>query len=325
MSLAALSLALGDRRDYLPFSEFHRAAPLSIGAELTSTWSVALVKTSVAVMLMRLRPTQGWTWFLYAVVGVQLLTAAFVTIMQTTRCIPIEALWEPTIAGKRCWGVAAFKASLTATSIIVIATDVVFALIPLTFLHHIRAAPSSRAAIGVLMSLGLFASAASVVKTYYVQTFDETGDVAGEGMSICLWASIEAQVGITAACVPCLRATFLRCLGRTHLRHTAPAPASLSSDHSSSPSERRPWQGRLRPISSTLRPNTGEPCGFGLSHTQAAARAVATQSDERILIPYYRETECKPSIKGTYNSTFDASMREEGSSPVDRPGQKPVL
>jgi hypothetical protein len=200
--------------DCLPFSNFRNLAPLSVGVELTSTWAVALIKTSIALLLMRLRPTTGWRYFFYIILAIQFVTAAFVSVMYLTRCIPIEALWTSTITDKRCWGNAAFQTSLTVTSIIVISTDVIFALLPLSFLHHIHVSQRDRSVIGLLMALGLFASAASVVKTIYVHQFDEGGDFPGKGLSICLWGSIEVQVGIIAACIPCVRAVFLRFLNR---------------------------------------------------------------------------------------------------------------
>ena len=314
VAVAALSIPLRDQRDYVPFSEFDRLSPLSIGTEVMSTWSVALVKTSIAFMLMRLRPTRVWSQFLYAIVAVQLLTAVFITIMQSTRCIPIQALWTPTITGKWCWGEVAFKVSMTVTSIIVIITDVIFTLIPITFLHHVRATPGHRAVIGILMSLGLLASAASIVKTYYVQAFNETGDLVGDGLSICLWASIEAQVSITAACVPRLRAAFLRFLGRIHLHHTAPVPSSPSSVN-----WQRQRQDRLRPISSSRRLDAAGPSDFALSRMPAAG-ALANQSDERVLIPHYADAQGKPTWEGTGSLASDASVQDEDLSPVVGPG-----
>ena len=218
-----VSPILWTRPQFLPFSYINQTAPLSLVAEITSTWSVALVKISIAIMLLRLQRTRNWALFLYTIIGIQFIIAAFVTIIQTTRCIPITALWDPTSAPetRRCWGEANFKASLTAASILIILTDVIFALIPLTFLHHVRRSLRDRLIIGFLMSLGLFASAAAVVKTIMVQRFNQADDPAGHGMSIALWASIEAQVGIIAACIPCLRAAFLRFLGRVGIRTAA--------------------------------------------------------------------------------------------------------
>jgi hypothetical protein len=212
--IATVSPILTFHREFLPFDSIAKVAPLTMVAEIATSWSVALVKTSIALMLVRLQQSRAWTHFLYTVIGVQVVTAVLVTIMHTTRCIPIEAIWNPTITDKWCWSPEAFKVTMTVASALVIATDVVFSLIPLTFLHHIRRSIPHRVVIAILMSLGLVASAASAVKTVMVYQYDQTGDPSGSGMAIALWASIEAQVGIIAACIPCLRAVFLRLLSR---------------------------------------------------------------------------------------------------------------
>jgi hypothetical protein len=199
----------------MPFAIIGRNAPMTIIAEVFTTWCVALVKISIAVMLVRLkRNSKGWARFLYALIGLQVLTAVFVTVLHCTRCIPTEAFWNPHIVNKWCWSAEAFKITMTAASAIVIVTDVIFSLIPLTFLHLIRRTVVHRVIIGGLMSLGLLASSASVVKTIKVHRFDAGGDASGNGIDIALWASLEGTVGIIAACLPCLRGPFLRLLSR---------------------------------------------------------------------------------------------------------------
>jgi len=200
--------------EYMPFTIIGKNAPLTMTAEVFTSWSVAMVKTSIALMLVRFQQSKAWSRFFHAIIALQILTAVFVTIVQSTRCIPTEAVWNPHIIEKWCWSPDGYKITMTVASSIVIITDVIFALIPLTFLHHIRRSLPHRVIIGLLMSLGLFASAASVVKTIMVHRFDISGDTAGNGISIALWASLEAIIGIIAACIPCLRAAFLRLLSR---------------------------------------------------------------------------------------------------------------
>lgn len=213
---------IATRPKVLLFENLVRSAPLTIVSQITSSWSVALTKTSIALLLMRLQQARGqqvrgWTIFLYAIISVQIGAAIFLTILHTTRCIPLEGIWRPGVQA-RCWSPRAFKLIITHASSMVVATDVVFALIPLTFLHHIRSTLLHRVVIAVLMSLGLLASSASVVKTVLTHRFDETADASAKGLEIAIWASVEAQAGIIAACIPCLRAPFMRLLERIGLR-----------------------------------------------------------------------------------------------------------
>lgn len=285
--IASVSPLLGTTRPaFLPFSYINQAAPLSLVAEVMVTWSVALLKTSIAIMLLRFqRAHRGWAIFLKCMIGLQLVTAVFITIVQTTRCVPINALWDLTVTASHCWGEDAFKPSLTAASIVVILTDVTFALIPLTFLSQVRRSLRDRLIIGSLMSLGLVASAASVVKTVMVQRFDQAEDPSGHGMSIALWASIEAQIGIIAACIPCLRAAFLRLLGRMGIR-TLHAPTTGAGSKSAGggnaglgPSSKGHHQiNNARSVRLTSRTRGGD--AFDNAHRTMSTRIVAGGGEE---------------------------------------------
>ncbi len=273
----------GSRPDSVPFSLILQVAPLSVVAEITTTWSVALLKTSIAVMLLRFQHVRSWMWFLYFIMGLQIVTAVYVTIMQSTRCMPLHDLWDPTIPDdlKHCWGLDAFKVSMTVTSVLVILTDVIYATIPLTFIRHIRRSALHRLIIGFLLSLGLFASAASIVKTVVIHRFGQTNDPSGDGMAIALWASIEAQVGIIAACIPCLRGPFIRLLGRL----------GISTEYSSSAiDDDSAWPGQSQAVgnmtSRSVRNHVDAERGdFGGSRP-ATRRTVKDSDEDSIMVPF---------------------------------------
>lgn len=257
LSLTDVSLIIASVADnlatpppsFMSFEAIAKKAPMTMAAEVFTQCSVALIKTSIALMLVRLQNTKSWTRFLYAIIALQMLTAIFVTIVQCTRCIPTEAFWNEDIVDKWCWSHDAFKITMTVASSVVIFTDVIFSLIPLTFLHHIRRSAPHRVVIGLLMSLGLLASAASVVKTVMVHRFDVGGDASGNGIAIALWASLESVVGIIAACLPCLRGAFLRLLHRLGIytefasrvvEDSSTWPATLPAAEQSSKFEQNP-------------------------------------------------------------------------------------
>ncbi|SPO01766.1 uncharacterized protein DNG_04439 [Cephalotrichum gorgonifer] len=217
--------------DIIPASVLRTLAPLSVVSALLSTWAVALIKTSIAVMLLRFQKTKVWEISLYILIALQVIVAVFLTILQTTRCVPINANWDPTVPNARCLGDNAFRISLTVGSVIVIATDVILSLMPIAFLRNMRHPLRDRIVIGGLMSLGVVASAASVVKTVVIQKYsrDPRDDPIGTGIAISLWASIEEQLGIIAACVPCLKAFSHRLLARMGLASSYKARRSFGS------------------------------------------------------------------------------------------------
>jgi len=196
------------------------SAPLSLASEVMSALSVPLIKISVAIMLLRLLRGKYWKRFLYVIIAVQVVMAVFVTLMQTTRCVPIKGLWDPAITDKKCWSEHAFRVSLSFTSVVTILTDVILSLIPLTFILNIKRPLRERLMIVLLMGLGMFASAASIAKTVVIQSYTESAgpdNAMLSGMKIALWSAVEEQVGIIAACLPCLKSLFHRILRRLGL------------------------------------------------------------------------------------------------------------
>ena len=185
-----------------------------------SALSVPLIKISVAIMLLRLLQSKFWKRSLSVIIAIQVVMAVFVTIMHTTRCIPLRGLWDPTITDKKCWGNEAFRVTFSVTSTVTIVTDIILSLMPLTFILHIRRPLRERLLILFLMGLGIFASAASIAKTVIIQSFTDSDDT---GLKIALWSAIEEQTGIIAACLPCLKSVFHRGMRRLGLASTAGA------------------------------------------------------------------------------------------------------
>jgi len=217
----------------LPLEYILNTAPLSVVSAVMSALSVAAIKTSVLLMLLRLQQGKTWRRVLQFLIGIQAATAVFITVLQTTKCVPLSSAWDLAIPG-RCWGEDAFRTSLTTGAAVTIATDVICSIIPVTFLRTLNRPLRERIIIGLLMGLGLVASAASVVKTVVVQQYSHHSDKIDRvdgGLKIALWSNIEEQIGIIAACVPCLRAPFRRFLlrlGITTTRATTVPPFYLT-------------------------------------------------------------------------------------------------
>src|SRR3569833_1402892 len=204
----------------LPVSVIPTLGAASVVGETMSAVSVPLIKISMAIMLLHL--LLGWLWPINqnTHIGVQIVLAIFVVVMQCTRCIPLSAIWDVTVTQKICWSDQAFRDSLAVTSALVILTDFILSLIPLTFIVHIRRPLRERLMILFLMGLGLFASSASVAKIVILQAYGFSNDPAVAqiaGMRIALWSNIEEQLGIMAACLPCLKAFFSAVLLRLGL------------------------------------------------------------------------------------------------------------
>jgi len=173
-------------------------------------WSMALIKISVAIMLLRLEPAKNMRYFLYFMIGIQIATAIYNTTIQAIQCFPFEAAWDilGLIADAECLSRTTIGMHQIIIASVNITTDVVFALLPISFLRKVQRPLRERIIIGILMALGLFASVASIMKAVAAASFGKTDDPNAEGITMGAWTLIEEQVAFIAACVPCLRALF---------------------------------------------------------------------------------------------------------------------
>jgi hypothetical protein len=191
-------------------------------------WSVALVKISMALMLLRFKHSTRWRIFLYSMIGLQVAIAIGVNCSQFLMCRPLAALWDPATPNVRCWTPIATEASVCTSAVLGILTDVTFATLPITFIRHLNRRLWERALICCLMGLGIFASIASIVRTTLIPYYGKKGDDLWDAVDITLWSTLEQQIGLIAACVPPLKRPF-----ETLLRHYGVLSATGSSSGSS--------------------------------------------------------------------------------------------
>ncbi|KAK3986486.1 hypothetical protein QBC44DRAFT_333307 [Cladorrhinum sp. PSN332] len=177
-------------------------------------WSMATIKIAVAGMLLRLERRKPVRTFLWVMVGLQILVCLYSTFASLLQCIPLRAAWDllGLVTDAKCWSKSAIRVNSICVSSFNVVTDVIFALMPVTFLRKVQIPLRERVVIAMLMGLGVFASAASIVKAVIAANFGRTDDPNLEGISMGTWSVVEEQVAFIAACIPCLRKPFKRVL-----------------------------------------------------------------------------------------------------------------
>jgi hypothetical protein len=75
-----------------------------------------------------------------------------------------------------------------------------------------------KASIIGILGLGLFATAAALVKLSYVSTYGRSGDWLWDSRNLTIWTCIECNIAIVAGNLPCLKPLFRTVLGSTYGR-----------------------------------------------------------------------------------------------------------
>ena len=69
----------------------------------------------------------------------------------------------------------------------------------------------------IVMGMGLLASAATVARLTLIKGYGVGGDFSWDNSPMAMWAHLECDIGIAAACIPCLKSPFEKVLRRAGL------------------------------------------------------------------------------------------------------------
>ncbi|KAI4623820.1 hypothetical protein J4E80_003632 [Alternaria sp. BMP 0032] len=178
----------------------------------------SFIKLSIGFFLLRLADRTKWRPFLIAMlifIGVFTIGSTFAIIFQ---CIPVQAGWDfnmrPPTGTAKCYDSGIFKNVGVFNSSVNIATDLLFALIPIPMVWKLQVTIQTRIGLAVILSLGLFASAVAIYKTPMQYNFFKITDWSGDGAWYYIWQQVEMHVGIIAACLPTMKPLFANFFGQ---------------------------------------------------------------------------------------------------------------
>lgn len=167
-------------------------------------------------MLLRIKQNVTWKWFLYGAMVVQVASAIGTTVTIFTECKPFQSLWDPTIPGGYC-SLIEIKESMYVNLSVNLIEDLIFSLLPLTFIRMMHVPLREKLVLTVVMGMGLLASAATIVRLTLIKGYGVGGDFSWDNSDMAMWAHLECNIGIAAACIPCLKSPFEKVLRRVGL------------------------------------------------------------------------------------------------------------
>ncbi|KAJ5133983.1 hypothetical protein N7526_005348 [Penicillium atrosanguineum] len=177
--------------------------------ESLAIMACTLGKTSFAVTLLRI-VVQRWMiallWFVIVTMNVINILAALFVFLQ---CKDPRHLWNPAIPSK-CWPDSVFTDFSLFVGAYSGAQDFVLALLPWTIVWNLQMKKKEKIGVAFAMSLGVFAGAASIVKTTYLVALSAKADFTWELAPLLWWAAVEDGLAITAASIPALKPLLVK-------------------------------------------------------------------------------------------------------------------
>jgi hypothetical protein len=164
---------------------------------------MALIKTSVCLLIIRIKPSKKLKILVAVVIGCLVTACIEVSIVLLAQCRPISAHWRGAKPGQ-CWPtevriysiyvqagkkhspitrVLWFAECPTGLSII---TDLICSLLPIAIMWKIQLPFRKKLSIWVLMAMGLVCTACSAVRAKTLNS--KSKDIAYEYSIVAIWA-----------------------------------------------------------------------------------------------------------------------------------------
>lgn len=132
-------------------------------------------------------------------------TLDIITVL--VQCRPLGKLWDPQIPGA-CWnpkvqaGFAYMQGAFAALS------DFLLAGFPIFIIKNLNMDRRTKYALSFVMGLGVFAAICTIVRTCLSGALDNLSDYTYTSVTLVIFASLEQNVCIVAACIPAIRPLF---------------------------------------------------------------------------------------------------------------------
>ncbi|KAF2853434.1 hypothetical protein T440DRAFT_515576 [Plenodomus tracheiphilus IPT5] len=203
IAIAAVASGWGKPAAYFTPNELVNTIRLNFVLQTVWIVTFCLVRLSVACSLLRFETDKLWRWPLYFIMVLQVLISSSYFIMQFAQCRPISANWD-NVPGAKCWDLGPTITYGYVIAGVYITMDLVLSLMPIRLTRTLHRSTSEKILIGVLMALGLSATAIACAKLKTFAHFGE-GDIMQATIVPSIYTKVEEQVGIIASSLPCLK------------------------------------------------------------------------------------------------------------------------
>ncbi|KAF2109161.1 hypothetical protein BDV96DRAFT_652019 [Lophiotrema nucula] len=208
----------GRHKQYIPATDFQLSFKLNFITQPIYLIAICLVKISIGFFLLRLAVTPFYRRTIIFIMGFMAFytTGCFLTIM--LQCTNLAVQWDPTAQGT-CWGKSTLMGLSYTNVALNITTDLLLAIvIPVPMLWNVQMNRRQKSSIIGILGLGVFATAAALVKISFLPEYGKTGDWLWDSRNITIWTVVECNVGIIGGNLPCMKPLFKSVLGSTYGR-----------------------------------------------------------------------------------------------------------
>ncbi|KAI9931517.1 hypothetical protein ASPWEDRAFT_25609 [Aspergillus wentii DTO 134E9] len=172
--------------------------------ESLAIMACSLGKTSFAVTLLRIVVKRWMVALLLFIIITMNIVTILAALFVFVQCEDPRHLWDPSTPSK-CWPTDVWTNYALFVGAYSGLQDFILALMPWTIVWKLQMKKKEKFGVAIAMSMGVFAGAASIVKTTYLVSLSAKADFTWELTRLLIWAAVEDGLAITAASIPALK------------------------------------------------------------------------------------------------------------------------
>ncbi|KAI8163910.1 hypothetical protein K4K49_001664 [Colletotrichum sp. SAR 10_70] len=195
-------------------------------------------------------------------------------------CRPLAYAWDTSIEGGECIPPANLKFAAFFNSGVSVFTDLLFALLPIPMLWTVQLNWKVKSAVIGVLSLGIFATVAAVIKISFLPNYGKHGDFLFDSSDITIWTTVEICTAIIAASIPCLKPLFRAILAGSSAKCTSKYnnhDGYVRNNGTNRTGATGDPQGNIEMFSRSRRNTTAVRSGFNRSKMDSEESIVGTQ------------------------------------------------
>ncbi|KAK1594750.1 integral membrane family protein [Colletotrichum navitas] len=206
-SLILVGVENGLGRHNRALSQRQEISALMYQALATATYVLGMlfIKLSIGFFLLRLSTSRVYNWIIHVSLAIVTIWSVVIFFWNTFQCSPVEAQWDYTISNSDCVPADAVVAAAYSISVMTILSDWLYALLPIPMVWSIEMTKQAKATVIVILSLGIFASIATLVRLRYLADLGDVADILFTGTDPMVWTLVEPGVAIVASSLVTVR------------------------------------------------------------------------------------------------------------------------
>ncbi|KAJ4388578.1 hypothetical protein N0V93_006036 [Gnomoniopsis smithogilvyi] len=200
-----LTVGLGHHNAVLPQKDEILAIKWQALATATYISNMMFIKLSIGVFLLRLATQRRYRYTIWGSMGVIASMSTALFLWDIFQCNPVAAQWDYTIPGYQCASTSQVVNVAYSLSVLSILSDWLYALLPIPMLWKATMTPQAKITVSVVLSLGIFASVATLIRVRFLADLTDVDDILYAGTNPMVWTLVEPGVAIVAASLVTIR------------------------------------------------------------------------------------------------------------------------